>query len=130
MALRCAAGSSMVSAVAAWAPVTDVARWRETTEHPGIPEYIDDVCSDGNLAARSPASFAAEIGVPVLLVHGDADTRVPTSQSRLLHDSITACGGQCRLELLPGVGHHRRPAGNDRAFALTANFFGMHLPRA
>jgi dipeptidyl aminopeptidase/acylaminoacyl peptidase len=127
VALLCAARCPAVSAVAAWAPVTDVALWRETTEYPGIPEYIDDVCADGDLAGRSPLSFVADLAIPLLLVHGGADTRVPTEQSRLLHRAVTSRGGHARLEVLDDVGHHRGPPGNRKALDLTVSFFADHL---
>ncbi|HEV7760378.1 MAG TPA: alpha/beta fold hydrolase, partial [Acidimicrobiales bacterium] len=88
-----------VAAVAAWAPVTDVALWRRTTEYPGIPGYIDAVCADGDLARRSPLAVAADLAVPLLLVHGGADTRVPTDQSRLLQAAVARAGGDARLEV-------------------------------
>jgi dipeptidyl aminopeptidase/acylaminoacyl peptidase len=127
VALLAAARSSAVAAVVAWAPVTDVALWRETTEYPGIPEYVDAVCADGDLARRSPLSFVADLSVPILLVHGGSDTRVPTEQSRLLHAAVTRCGGDARLEVLDGVGHRRGPTGNQRALDLTVSFFAEHL---
>jgi dipeptidyl aminopeptidase/acylaminoacyl peptidase len=127
VALLAAARGVDIAAVAAWAPVTDVASWRATTEYPGIPEYIDAVCADGDLAARSPMSVVADLRVPLLLVHGDADTRVPTAQSRALHAAVAAAGGSSRLEELPGVGHQRGPAGNTQAFDVTTDFFATHL---
>ena len=127
VALLCAARGAPASAVAAWAPVTDVARWKVTTEHPGIPAYVDRACADGDLARRSPLASAGAIRVPVLLVHGGADTRVPTAQSRLLHDAVRQAGGRSRLEVLEGVGHHRGHDGNARAFGVTTAFFAEHL---
>ena len=127
VALLCAARGAPVACVAAWAPVTDVERWRETTETPGIPAYIDAACADGALAARSPLAQVERLDVPVLLVHGDADTRVPTAQSVLLHDELRRHGRSCRLELLAGVGHQRGPAGNERAMRVTVEFLREHL---
>jgi dipeptidyl aminopeptidase/acylaminoacyl peptidase len=42
---------------------------------------------------------------PVLLVHGDADTRVPTEQSRLLHSARQSRGLASTLFLVPGAQH-------------------------
>jgi dipeptidyl aminopeptidase/acylaminoacyl peptidase len=127
VALLCAARCRALAAVAAWAPVTDVAAWRATTTEPGIPGYIDATCRYGNLTSRSPLSRAADLALPVLLVHGSADTRVPTEQSRLLHDAVNAAGGHARLEILDGIGHGRGPSGNRRALDLTIAFFATHL---
>jgi dipeptidyl aminopeptidase/acylaminoacyl peptidase len=122
VALLAAARGVTVDAVAAWAPVTDVARWRDTTRYPGIPEYIDTTCADGRFDERSPVAVADRITVPVLLVHGDRDTRVPTEQSVLLHDRMVASGGTCTLELLEGVGHGRDRTGSQRTVDLTVAF--------
>jgi alpha-beta hydrolase superfamily lysophospholipase len=122
VALLAAARGVPVDAVAAWAPVTDVARWRDTTQYPGIPEYIATTCADGRFDERSPLAVADRISVPVLLVHGDRDTRVPTEQSVLLHERMVATGGACTLELLQGVGHGRDRTGSQRTVGLTVAF--------
>jgi dipeptidyl aminopeptidase/acylaminoacyl peptidase len=41
----------------------------------------------------------------VLLVHGDADTRVPLEQSFLLRDALGAAGRPVQLVLVPGAQH-------------------------
>jgi dipeptidyl aminopeptidase/acylaminoacyl peptidase len=127
VALLAAARGAPVAAVVAYAPVTDVDRWRDTTEFPGIPAYIDAVCTAGGTRPRSPVDFVAGIEVPVLLVHGDADTRVPTQQSVLFADARRAVGGDVELVLLPGVGHSRGPAGNTAAWDATLPFLRRHL---
>lgn len=127
VALLAAARGASIDAVAAWAPVTDVARWRATTTFQGIPDYIDARCADGRLADRSPLAVAAALRVPILLVHGDADTRVPTEQSQLLHSAVQAAGGQSELRLLPGVEHRRGADGNRQALDATLTFFATHL---
>ena len=92
VALLAAAKDLRLRAVAAYFPVTDVARWKTTTTNPDIPGYITSVCEPGGTTARSPLLRASEIAVPVLLLHGDADTRVPTEQSVLLHTALTQAG--------------------------------------
>jgi len=52
------------------------------------------------LAAASPAALAP-LGVPQLLVHGDADDIVPVSQSR----GLAARDPDAELVELPGVDH-------------------------
>ncbi|MBA2626135.1 MAG: alpha/beta fold hydrolase [Acidimicrobiia bacterium] len=128
VALLAAAATPLIGQVAAWKPVTDVARWRETTEHPDIPAYIDAVCGP-DLARRSPVSAAASMTGPVLLVHGDADTRVPTEQSLLMHRALLAAGKEVELLLLPGLGHRLGPEGNRPAMDRTMAFFLANLRR-
>lgn len=120
--LAAAREPSMFPAVAAWAPVTDVARWHRTTIHPAIADYIDKSCPDGDLRARSPLSVAHRLSMPILLVHGAADDRVPLEQSQLLANTIAANGGHCVLETLPSIGHGG-PEARRLAFAATTQFF-------
>ena len=120
--LLAAAAGAPLDAIAAWAAVTDVARWRATTSYEGIPEYVDARCADGRYAERSPLHVAGRIRVPVLLVHGDADTRVPAEQSVALHQALIAAGRPSELELLAGVAHRDR-AGHPNSFDLSVAFF-------
>jgi dipeptidyl aminopeptidase/acylaminoacyl peptidase len=94
-----------IRAIVAYYPVTDVARWKTTTTNPDIPGYVRGVCEPGGTAPRSPLANASSIAPPVLLVHGDLDTRVPTEQSLLLHDSLAALGKRTTLLLVPGAQH-------------------------
>jgi dipeptidyl aminopeptidase/acylaminoacyl peptidase len=105
VALLAAARDPRLAAVAAYYPVTDVARWKVTTSNADIPGYISAVCEPGGASGRSPLSRAADIRAPVLLVHGDADTRVPTEQSRLMAEALAAVGRPAQLFLLPGAAH-------------------------
>lgn len=119
--LAAARQPSLVTAVAAWAPVTDVGRWRETTSR-RIVDYIARTCVDGDLEVRSPLAQAHRLTVPVLLVHGDADNRVPIEQSQLLNEAIDTAGGRCTLDVLHEIGHGG-PQARKRAFAATTEFF-------
>jgi dipeptidyl aminopeptidase/acylaminoacyl peptidase len=58
-------------------------------------------------AAYLEASPGARLplGVPALLVHGDADARVPISQSRTYAEAARAAGDEVELVELPGVDH-------------------------
>lgn len=105
VALLAALRDPAIRAIAAYYPVTDVGLWKQTTTNPDIPAYVAAVCEPGGVAARSPLSRAADLSVPVLLVHGDADTRVPTEQSRLLADALQRAGRSPELLLVPGAQH-------------------------
>jgi dipeptidyl aminopeptidase/acylaminoacyl peptidase len=118
VALLTAARDARVRAVVAVFPVTDVARWKTTTANADIPGYITQVCEPGGTAPRSPRLRAADIAAPVLLVHGDADTRVPTEQSVLMREALEAAGRRVQLLLVPGAQHGFTPA--EEAFARPA----------
>ena len=105
VALLAGARSAPVRAIVAYFPVTDVARWKTTTANADIPGYVQAVCEPGGTTPRSPLLQAASITAPVLLVHGDRDTRVPTEQSLLLHDTLAALGRPSSLFLVPGAQH-------------------------
>jgi dipeptidyl aminopeptidase/acylaminoacyl peptidase len=105
VALLAAARDPRLAAVVAYYPVTDVQRWKTTTTNPDIPGYVTAICEPGGAANRSPLTRAADIAPPVLLVHGDADTRVPTEQSRLMADALAATGRNGRLLLVAGAQH-------------------------
>jgi dipeptidyl aminopeptidase/acylaminoacyl peptidase len=100
-----AARDARVRAVVAWFPVTDVAGWKTTTTNADIPGYVTAVCEPGGTESRSPVTRATSIAAPVLLVHGDADTRVPTEQSVVMRNALAAAGRRVQLFLVPGAQH-------------------------
>jgi dipeptidyl aminopeptidase/acylaminoacyl peptidase len=104
VALLAGARDARLRAVVAYYPVTDVARWKTTTANADIPSYVAAVCEPGGVEARSPVRHTA-IAASVLLVHGDADTRVPTEQSVLMRDALVAAGRRVQLLLVPGAQH-------------------------
>jgi dipeptidyl aminopeptidase/acylaminoacyl peptidase len=63
--------------------------------------------SDGDpvLAAVSPAAHAADVTLPVLLIHGRDDTVVPIGQSRKMADALRAAGKPVELVELAGEDH-------------------------
>ena len=105
VALLAASRDARIRAVVAYYPVTDVALWKTTTTNADIPGYISAVCEPGGTAPRSPALTGASPVAPILLVHGDADTRVPTEQSRLMASVLASAGRRAELFLVPGAQH-------------------------
>lgn len=65
----------------------------------GAPEERPDAYELADPMVRLPT------GIPQILVHGDADDRVPVEQSRRYADAARAAGDPCELLELPGVGH-------------------------
>lgn len=127
VALLAAARDARVRAVVAYFPVTDVARWKVTTANADIPGYVTAVCEPGGTAPRSPVAQAARIAAPVLLVHGDADTRVPTEQSRLLADALVAAGRRVQLEIVAGAQHGFTAAEEALARPVVDRFLAAEL---
>ncbi len=124
VALLAGARGAAVRGIVAYYPVTDVARWKATTAHPEIPQYVTAVCEPGGTGPRSPLSDAARIAAPVLLVHGDADTRVPTEQAILMAGALRASGRSVELLLVPGAQHGFTAAEEAVARPVVDRFLG------
>lgn len=56
-------------------------------------------------ADTQPISYAAAGAPPVLLLHGDGDSRVKPRNSLKLAGLLREAGGDVRLKLYPGLGH-------------------------
>ena len=59
-----------------------------------------------DFTAVSPRFHAAEFSVPILLVHGDKDKRVPVSQSKALADQLKLAGKPYEFIEQPLADHH------------------------
>jgi dipeptidyl aminopeptidase/acylaminoacyl peptidase len=127
VALLTAARSIMLRAVVVYKPVTDIDRWKTHTTQPGIPEYITKVCEPGGSRLRSPVDFAEHINAPVLLVHGDADQRVPTEQSQLMKQALEKFGKTVETRLIPGANHTFTREHHELAWPWTVAFFAKYL---
>jgi dipeptidyl aminopeptidase/acylaminoacyl peptidase len=127
VALLAATRDTRLRAVVAYYPVTDVPRWKTTTTNLDIPGYISAVCWPGGIMARSPLLRADTIGAPVLLVHGDADTRVPTAQSQMMRAALEGAGRSVQLFLVPGAQHGFTAAEDAVARPVVDAFLAAHL---
>ncbi|MGB5648430.1 MAG: alpha/beta fold hydrolase [Sedimenticolaceae bacterium] len=106
VALLAAGAGAPVRAVTAFAPVTDLQSWAERTDTPGIRGYLHAECGGpAGWPARSALEKVTRHFPPVLLVHGDNDRRVPTSQSLSLYQKLRGNRASAELRLIPGVGH-------------------------
>jgi acetyl esterase/lipase len=56
-------------------------------------------------ALANPITHVSKDDPPFLIVHGDADKLVPTSQSELLHEALKKAGVDSTLKVVPGAGH-------------------------
>jgi len=131
VALLAAGLTPKVKAVVAFFPVTDLDRWAQTTQAPGIKEaYVPQVCAKGlGLKAKSPIYAACAIHAPTLLIHGEEDTRVPMDQSLEMAKAMLDCGKEVQLQLVKG-GKHMLEKGHKgwlEAWDLTKAFLNQHL---
>ena len=73
------------------------------------PNVIALFATESNLALTQPIHYVAANSsastLPILLMHGDADTRVRPKNSINLARELRAAGARVELDLLPGFGH-------------------------
>ena len=81
-----------------------------------------------DLKARSPVTFAEDIDVPVLLIHGDKDVVVQVSQSRRMAKALERADKDVVYIEQPGGDHHLS-TNQQRLEALSAmeTFLAEHL---
>lgn len=85
----------LFKAVVAVAPVTDLEKLVQESRNDVDYNLVADFVGRGpHVEEGSPAQHADRISVPVLLVHGDADTNVLVGHSRLMKDRLEAAGKQ------------------------------------
>ena len=70
-----------------------------------VTEYGDPDTEAELLRLLSPLTHLDAVRTPMLLIHGDRDTNVPTAESVRAHDALRAGGVPTELLLLPGEGH-------------------------
>jgi acetyl esterase/lipase len=108
LALLAALTDSQVKAVVAWYPATDILALPLPPEDPdreiallGAPaKAVSELA-----AAASPITHVTAAAPPSLLIHGDADARVPVSQSLRMHDRLREAGADSTLHVVPGADH-------------------------
>jgi dienelactone hydrolase len=126
VALLAAARSSLLRAVVAYSPITDVARWAQTTAYQPARDYVTQVCQPHGLSSVSPLFHSPTMSAPVLLIHGAADDRVPPSQSELMHEALQGGGRFSELHLLPEVGHELTDDELEQTWPWVAGFLARN----
>jgi acetyl esterase/lipase len=120
------AGTGRVTAAVSLAGVSELAEAarREIGERAALefmgggPDELPSAYAAADPAARLPT------GVPQLLVHGDADDRVPIELSRDYAERARAAGDRVELLELPGVNHFVPIDPRGEAWAATAERLG------
>ena len=96
---------------------------------PNTPDEIDrDRRTNPFLAATDPfAALAARFkSIPIWLFHGDADERVPVSESRQLTAALKLAGATVRYTEYPGVDHDVVPQKASADSTLLDWLFAQH----
>ncbi|MGH3264896.1 MAG: alpha/beta hydrolase fold domain-containing protein [Trebonia sp.] len=134
LALQAALTGTAVEGVVAWFPVTDLtSTGGEADEDPGsrealflgappsrVPELAWDASPIAHVHAGAP---------PMLVMHGDADTMVPTDQSIRFARAVREAGGQAELVLVPGAAHFWDGAADVPAIVARSTDFVCSLSR-
>jgi len=126
VALLAGARSSRVKAIVAYFPITDIERWRDTTSNTSIRDfYVPQVCATGR--SNSPVKSADQIRAPVLLIHGDRDTLVPTEQSLKMREALRKANRYVELLVIGGGDHGFAGEQSEQAWSVAMKFFSMYL---
>lgn len=84
---------------------------------------------DARVGAKSPARFARNVRVPVLLIHGSNDSVVPFSQSQMMDGALTAAGVPHQLIALDSEDHWlSASATRTRLLSEIEKFLAANLP--
>jgi len=127
-AYRCAASIAGVSDLGALLQDESRLFGRETASYGDLREELG-VADAGKIAATSPARHARNIKAPILLIHGDRDTVVLPSQSKLMADRLKEAGKVYEHIELPGENHYlTKSAMRTRMLEALEAFLAKHLP--
>ncbi|MFT3683436.1 MAG: prolyl oligopeptidase family serine peptidase [Phycisphaerales bacterium] len=108
--------------------VAPVADWRDydthyTERYMGLPE-----ANKAGYDAASALTYAKDLSVPLLIMHGTADDNVYTINSLRLTDALFRAGKPFEFVPLSGFTHAvNEPAALSRLWERAATFFGRHL---
>lgn len=127
-ALQAAATTPAVfKAVAAVAPVTDLGMLKtENQDYTSSKVVAKFIGSGPHIEQGSPLRNARGIQVPVLLVHGDMDINVASTQSKRMHAALQSAGKQSEYVEFKGLDHQ---LDDSQARALMLTKIGQLLER-
>ena len=80
--------------------------------------------------AASPVTYASKDDPPTLILHGTADTTVPTNQSQILYTALHKADVSAKLVIVKDAPHsfHLQPKQRDLR-PLVIEFFDKHLKK-
>ena len=98
-----------------------------------IPDWVlleagDPLTEAERLRDRSPLHHVERLQVPLLLVHGAEDSRVPVEESRQFVEACRAAGKSCTYLEVPGQGHRVSGVANEvEVYRTKLDFLAEHL---
>lgn len=100
---------SLYKAVVAIAPVTDLQMAKDEARNFTNYDLVEKEIGSGlHIVDGSPLRHAADIRVPVLLVHGTMDANVRYAESQKMDAALKAAGRQSELMTFKGLDHQLR----------------------
>jgi len=120
----------MFKCVISIAGVSDMESQIDHWDRFGYDSYINNAVSKNpnEMAEVSPINHVKKFKVPVLLMHGQADTRVSYYQSEKMYDALKSAGKDVHFELFKFGTHHLNDAANrTKAMAMMETFLTKHL---
>ena len=125
-------GGERFDAISIGAPIVDLLSFHGTADiRDFVPSYFRP---DGGrftldqLRERSPLWHLKKIDVPVLIQHGDADDRVPLSQSTMLYRMLQELGMNVTMVVYPRTPHTpREPKLRVDSARRNVDFFTKHV---
>jgi acetyl esterase/lipase len=113
--------SSRVAAVVAYFTPTDLSRWANSRTFPAT------ALAEVEAAQYSPIRFVSPAAAPSLIVHGDADTVVPTVEGETMYAALAKAGVPASFVRLEGAGHAFSDADFTRASPDMVRWFQRYL---
>ena len=96
----------LYKAVVAIAPVTDLQMAKDEARNFNNYDLVQrEIGSGPHIVEGSPLKHAAQINVPVLLVHGKLDDTVRYAESKAMDDALRNAGKQSELLTFEGLDH-------------------------
>ena len=119
------------------AGISDLARMLKSDKTVDEPLYeymkrqIGDPKKDAaTIAAHSPVRSVDAVRVPVLLIHGTLDKRVPVEQSQIMDEALRKAGKQVSYVEIERAGHNLYADAPRKTFPPILDFLQQHLPVA
>ena len=116
-------GNDVFQCAIAGAPVADLPQAVADFTRGGIPagqDFLKD-----NYAGVSPEQEAAKLNIPLMLIHGDVDQRVPIKHSNEMSRALDRAGKDYKYVVLKGADHFSNTLFQDHQELLYTSLIGF-----